>query len=174
MVFRNFTTCIGMLYFVKTHPGFKILEEITCYDLERKELKKAKTVIPDAWILLEGKGHKTPILLEIDRGTEYKQAFKQRIKARIDYIQSGTYAKDFDIEAVIVIYATTGQLPEYQTSRRVALCRWTVELLKELKMEEWTGVFRFTNFDYKRVYMASLFDEPVWFQPDKNKPQTLL
>lgn len=165
---------VALHYFVKTHPGFNILQEMTCYDLERRSMKKANTVIPDAWVLLEGKKHKTPLLLEIDRGTEYKKQFKGHVKALIDYIQSGAYERDFEIEAVIVVYATTGQLPEYQTSRRIAICKWTLELLKELKMEEWAGVFRFAGIDYKRLLLTPLFDESAWYQPDKNKAQALL
>jgi hypothetical protein len=164
---------VALHYFVKLNPGYQILQEITGYELERKGLKKLKTVIPDAWILLEGKKHKTPILFEIDRGSAHKPQFKAHLKARIDYIESGAYSRDFEIEAVTVGYATTGQFPEYQLSRRKAMCRWTLELLRELEMEEWAGLFRFTNFDYKRIYLTPLFHEPVWFQPDQDKPQTL-
>jgi hypothetical protein len=165
---------VALNYFVKTHPSYKILQEKPSYELERKETKKAKTVIPDAWVLVEGKKQKTPLFLEIDRGTEYKQAFKKRLKARLDYVQGGAYEHDFGMEAVTIIYATTGQLPEYQTSRRIAMCIWTMELLQELNMEEWASVFHFAGLDWNKLYAIPLFDSQMWYRPDKNKPHVLL
>jgi len=131
-------------------------------------------VIPDAWILFQGKKEKIPILLEIDRGTEHKQQFKQHIKARIEFIRSGTYLDVFKEEAILVAYATTGQLPEYRESRRNIMCRWTLELLEELSLPAWSSVFRLASVDWDKLYETRLFDSPVWFQPDKNKPVKLL
>lgn len=168
---------VALNYFVRTHTNFKILKLITSYDFERKELKKSKSVIPDAWILVEeiriGKSSKIPILLEIDRGTEYKQQFKEHVKARLEFIRSGAYASQFETEAVMVVYATTGQLPEYQLSRRIAMCKWTYELLQEMRMEEWASIFRFASINWKELYQAHLFDESVWFKPGAQTPLML-
>ncbi len=113
-------------------------------------------------------------MLEIDRGSEQKERFKIHIKARIEFIRSGAYAKVFDEEAVLVAYATSGQLPEYRESRRSTLCKWTMELLKELKMSDWSHIFHFTSLDWNKLYDIPLFESPVWFLPDKTKPVTLI
>jgi hypothetical protein len=41
------------------------------------------------------------------------------------------------VPAVIMAYATTGQLPTYGETRRQTLGAWTMNVLTELKMETW-------------------------------------
>jgi hypothetical protein len=161
-------------YFVKTHPELKIARLLTSYELEKTSLRHKAMVIPDAWILFQGRERQTPILLEIDRGSEHKQQFKAHVKARIEFIRSGAYRDIFKEEAILIAYATTGQLPEYRESRRNSMCRWTLELLEELRLPAWSPVFRFASVDWDKLYETRLFDSPVWFEPDKNKPVKLL
>jgi hypothetical protein len=54
-------------------------------------------VIPDAWILFENtKAHlRTPVLLEIDRGSAYREKFKEHVRSRIEFIKSGAYGQMF-------------------------------------------------------------------------------
>jgi len=132
-------------------------------------------VIPDGWLLFEsGDGEKFPILLEIDRGTEYQERFKQHLKARIEFIRSGVYARVFQTPAVVVAYVTTGQIPEYRESRRTTMQRWTQELLAHLDLADWASRFRFASVEYDKLYTTPLFDAPMWYRPDDPTPVPLL
>jgi hypothetical protein len=144
----------------------------TSYELARiPELK----VVPDAWLLFERTdGDQFPILLEIDRGTQHKAPFQQHLKARLELIRSGAYAKVFGVPAVNIAYATTGQLPTYGETRRQTMGRWIMEVLTELKMETWAGIFRVTNLSHAQLYQTPLFDAPVWYRPDTDQPIPLL
>ena len=168
---------VATTYFIKKRKDFKILKFYISYELEKEGLKKATTVIPDAWILFEEIGqtgnYSYPVLVEIDRGTEFKKQFQEHVRSRVEFIRSGAYSALFDTTAVLVAYITTGQLPEYQRSRRVTMCHWTLELLKEMKLEKWITIFRFCGFDWNTLFDSPLIFEPVWYLPDKDKPQTL-
>ena len=56
--------------------------------------------------------------------------------------------------AVIIAYATTGQLPTYGETRRQTMGRWIMEVLTELKMETWEGIFRVTNLSHAQIYQT--------------------
>ena len=45
---------------------------------------------------------------------------------------------------------------------------WTREVLADMKMESWGGIFRFTAVEFDNLYdqAGSLFEEPVWLRPD--------
>jgi hypothetical protein len=165
--------------------NFRLAQTRTSYELSRqaptvalaeergKELRK---VIPDAWLLLEklkDGAHACffPILLEIDRGMEYQHKFKEHVRARIAFVkQGGAYTQLFGQSAVTIAYVTTGQRPEYRESRRAAMCAWTQEVLAELNKERWAAVFRFHSLALEDIYTSRLFEEPVWFRPDTEKP----
>lgn len=132
-------------------------------------------VIPDAWIVFErvrpGGKIAFPVLLEIDRGTMYKQRFKRHVRSRIEFVRSGGYSGMFGIKAVMIVYATTGERVEYKDSRRRALCEWTMEVLGELKLP-WAELFRFYGLSF-RVYESTPFGKAVWFRPDQESPVDL-
>jgi hypothetical protein len=133
------------------------------------------TVIPDAWLVLtDQQGKIYQILLEIDRGMEFQAKFKQHVKARLSFLESGAYTEVFGLRSVMVAYLTTGQRPEYRESRREAMMRWTQEVLQELKMEDWAGIFRFTSVVFEEVYAHGLFEKALWYRPDADSPMPLL
>jgi hypothetical protein len=137
---------------------------------------KTVPVIPDAWLLFERvkNGNHIPILLEIDRGMEYQQRFKQHVRARIKYIEDGGYTRTFATQSATIAYATTGQTPAYRERRREAMRLWTAEVLAELHMQNWAGVFRFASVEYQTLYDLTVFEKPVWFRPDSPAPMPLL
>jgi hypothetical protein len=133
-------------------------------------------VIPDAWLLFErvSNGNQLPIFLEINRGMEYQQRFKQHIRSRIQFIGDGGYTRTFGSRSVTVAYATTGQTPAYRDTRRKTMALWTREVLEELGKNNWAGVFRFASVDFKGLFDLALFEKPVWIRPDSPTPRTLL
>lgn len=169
----------------RKQPDVHLVQTRLCYALARTPgtvtvETRGKTatlpVIPDAWLVFERgtDGQCFPILLEIDRGMEYQQKFKQHIRARIAFIRSGQYAQVFGTQAVSICYATTGQSAEYRQTRRETMCSWTQEVLGEQQLEHWAGVFRFASLVFEDIFALALFEKPVWYRPDDAEPVPLL
>jgi hypothetical protein len=162
---------------VRNHPEYILADMRLCYEIERSLAKmsgenerSSALVIPDGWLLFERVADRarSPVLVEIDRGSEYQERFKNHVRARLAFIHSGDYAKLFGIPAVIIAYVTTGQIPAYRETRVKTMVGWTREVLSELKMERWAGIFRFTSAVYETLYedTQTLFENPVWYRPD--------
>ena len=149
-------------------PEFRLAETRTSYELGRTpatvelgEGRERETVrvVPDAWLLFEqlrdGRhAHWLPVLLELDRGTEYQRKFKQHVRSRIEFIKpGGAYSKIFGYPSVTVAYATTGEKPEYRETRRRTMCSWTMEVLQELGKEKWASVFHFHALSLEEIYI---------------------
>ena len=160
------------------HHNFNLLQTRISYELaERPSIitisQAGETitlkVIPDAWLLFNRLSDETrfPILLEIDRGTQYQKAFKSHVRARIEYLRSGTYLATFETEAVIIAYATTGATQTIRETRCNTLCQWTREVLEDMHLESWAEVFRFHPLAIEDIYSTPVFDEAVWYRPDQ-------
>jgi hypothetical protein len=102
---------------------------------------------------------------------EHGQQFKEHVKARIALIRSGEYERVFGVPGVIVAYVTTGQTPEYRNTRVKAMNSWTREVLAELNLKSWGGIFRFTAVEFDNLYteMKRIFEEPDWLRPDTSE-----
>ena len=98
------------------------------------------------------------------------------MRARLEFIRRGDYERAFHTPAVLICYVTTGQIESYRERRVKTMVAWTREVLAELKMERWAGIFRFTSVVFETVYehAQSLFEEPVWYRPDSPTPVPLL
>ena len=158
--------------FTNQQPDYSLADVRLCYEIENSLSKRAgETVVPDAWLHFErgADGVRFPVLVEIDRGSEFQEHFKNNVRGRLEFIRSGEYAHVFGTPAVIIAYATTGRTQAHADSRRNSMTAWTIEVLRELKLESWAGIFRFTSaVEYTRLYEEghALFIQPVWYRPD--------
>jgi hypothetical protein len=148
---------------------------VTTVDIDEMGKREKVSVVPDAWLLFEklenGKVvEHLPLLLEIDRGTMYRQRLKRHVLSRIEFVRSGEYRRVFGTEAVVIAYVATGVTGEAHEGRRMSLCSWTMEALKDTRREDWASVFRFCSVSLDKIYMAPLFDEDVWYRPDLGEP----
>ncbi|MGH8650930.1 MAG: hypothetical protein ACREYE_01555 [Gammaproteobacteria bacterium] len=171
----------------KKQPNCRIAQMRICYELAQTAplvqiTTQGKTqnsrVTVDGWILFEkltNGDHERflPVLLELDRGTEHQLRFKQHVRSRIALIQSGAYKQLFHTNAVVIAYVTTGQTPDYRHTRRKAMSRWAMQVLKELRKESWVSILRLTSTTLEDIYQTPFFDSPIWYRPDSDKPVTL-
>jgi Replication-relaxation len=166
-------------------PEYRLADVWLSYDIAKSMAslagehgRRAAAVIPDGWLQFErvADGAHVPILVEIDRGSEYQERFKNHIRARLEFIRSGDYERVFDTPAVIIAYATTGQVQAYADTRRKTMGAWTMEVLAELEIESWASVFRVTTVTYETLYedAQALFTAPVWYRPDSPTPVRLI
>jgi hypothetical protein len=158
-------TLIAANLWAGEHPDFALVGKHICYELPGKE-------IPDGWLLFEEQTpqgvYEQPVMIELDRGMEYKVKFRDHVRGRINYLQSGEYKKTFQTDLATIAYVTTGQTPEYRETRRKAMCLWIHELLKEMRLESWTNVFKVASVEFSALYDYSLFEAEVWHKPDSS------
>jgi hypothetical protein len=141
--------------------SFKLVTVRTCYELARlQQMKEALPAIPDAWLLFLKDGRRFPVLLEIDLGTENIKKFKEHIMSRIDFIQSGKYEEVFELPVVTIAYLNISN-----ETRQKAMIKWTEELLKDMKMQEWGQIFRIGYIQPQEIYNVALFVRDVWREP---------
>jgi len=158
--------------FARQHQGYSLVDARLCYELEGQITKRGtETVVPDAWLHFErtDNSQRFPVLVECDRGSEYQERLKNHVKGRLEFIRSGEYERVFGTPAVIIAYATTSDVEEHAETRRKTMCAWTMEVLRELELESWAGIFRFMSLGpYATLYEhgETLFGAASWFRPD--------
>jgi hypothetical protein len=82
--------------FTSEQPDYTLADVRLCYDLERSLGNRAgEAVVPDAWLHFEriSDGVRFPVLVEIDRGSEFQERFKNHVRGRLEFIRSGDYAR---------------------------------------------------------------------------------
>jgi len=172
--------------FCASSPGYRLAKQRISYGLAGEpvvvELGEGRgalrvAVVPDAWLLIErvreGTPERFPVLLEIDRGTEYQRRFKEHVLARVEFIRSGGYERLFGERAVTVAYVTTGDRPSYRETRLGTMRTWTKEALEASGREQWASVFRFCSVAHEELFSIPLFSDRVWFEPGEGEPVRL-
>jgi hypothetical protein len=76
----------------------------------------------------------------------------------------------FGIAGLLLRYCQTA---EYRVTRQKAMCTWIKELLKDMRLESWAGVFKVASVEFQTLYDHALFESAVWFRPDSDTPVRL-
>jgi hypothetical protein len=164
-------TMIAAGAWAKTHPTYSLTDKRISYELSGK-------VIPDGWLRFSEQTsdgtYAQPVIIELDRGMEYKDKFRRHVRGRINYLQSGEYKKTFQTDLATIAYITTGQTPEYRETRRKTMCLWIKELLADMRLKDWANVFKVTSVEFSRLYDYSLFEAKTWYKPDSSTAVRLL
>jgi hypothetical protein len=174
---------ISLRVFCNSQQDIRLAELRTQYELRDPLLAEAANnstaeetpprVVPDAWVNVEllnpAPPHKSsPLLIEIDRGTTWRQVFSQRVAARLSFIRpNGLYRKIFATDRVRILYLTTAGC-----TRRDSLARWCQQTLADEDREDWAGVFLFAEAPFATMYEEahSLFSDAAWYHPGQHTP----
>jgi Replication-relaxation len=178
---------IALRVFCNTQQDIRLAEVRTQYEIAREPLlaeaaenstagETTPRVVPDAWVNVEllnhGTPHKSsPLMIEIDRGTTWRQVFCQRVAARLSYIRpNGLYRRIFATDSVRILYLTLAG-----SARRDSLARWAREALVSEDREAWAGVFLFAEASFETMYEEahSLFSDAAWYHPGQHTPVRL-
>jgi len=172
--------------FCASTPDYRLVKQRISYGLAGEpavvELGEGRgalrvPIVPDAWLLIErvreGAPERFPVLLEIDRGTEYQRRFKEHVLSRVEFIRSGGYERLFGERAVTVAYVTTGDRPSYRETRLGTMRAWTREALEASGRGSWASVFRFSAVAHEELFSTPLFSDRVWFEPGGGEPVRL-
>jgi hypothetical protein len=166
------------LYF-RDHPDYYLAETLLSYDMLRtpprfspSDPKTSFTVIPDLWLhIIADDGTEYPLWLEVDRGSESRNAFQRLLRARLLYFKSGQYQEYFGTRHVRLCYAITSSKPPDKDSRLNAMLKWAEEVLKKEELLAWAPFIRVTTIEYETLYenLPRLFAESVWYHPNNEE-----
>jgi hypothetical protein len=165
---------IALRLFCNAQQDIRLAELRTQYEIASDPLLAEETpprVVPDAWVHVEllnpAPPHKSsPLMIEIDRGTTWRQVFGQRVAARLSFIRpQGLYRKIFATDSVRILYLTTAG-----STRRDSLARWCQQTLADEDREAWASVFLFAEAPFETMYEEahSLFTDAVWHRPGQH------
>ena len=137
------------------------------HDLSLKHELQGKP-IPDGWLDFRiAEKEQQCIWLEIDRDTQKRVAFKEKIARILTYIKTG-YEQDFGTPSVTVAVATTGK--EYRVGE---LRSWCEQQLTDMHETHEADVFRFTRLP-DVLTPQKLFIDKTWYRPFDRSEQSLL
>ena len=128
------------------------------------------SVVPDTLVLVENirSGQRLVILWEIDHNTESQPRFKQHIAARLAYVQSSHFTNIYGNIPYRIAYATQGITDSAAKARLASMCAWTMNVLTQLKKQEYSRFLCFTTVNFSTLYedAPAIFEAPRWYRPD--------
>jgi len=166
------------------YPTLKLARSLHQQDFEREPVPVRRPGGQQTKVKLDGfldfevhtaEPYRSPLCLEVDRGTERRQKWREKVKSLV-YFMRGPYQERFARKAITIgIVATPGR------SRLASLIGWTREELTELKATpEETAAFRFATFpldgrtrESARPTPAEVFLAPRWYPAFDSKPVPL-
>jgi hypothetical protein len=164
--------CVGAAAFGRNNPSFTLAETRLSYEFIRTPPRvrlsingqdTTVAVIPDAWLLfVRSDGKKFPLLVEIDRASEYQMKLKSLVRRRLDLILLGEYTRYFGEEAVCIAFVTTGGATRVSTMQRWTQDVIAAEIDEQTNRQEWLERFYFTPVVYEELFAPALFTDPVW------------
>jgi hypothetical protein len=141
----------------RTVAGLHLTRFFTEHELKQKGLSvadgdKELPVEPDGWVdFLDGR---VCIAIEVDRGTEDRDAFRKKIRGYIRFID-GPYQQAFGTESLTVAVITTAG-----DSRLPQLVAWSEAELVEQGARDLSELFLFAALDPAAVSATDLFCTP--------------
>lgn len=143
--------------------------ELVALEHER-ELKRrpyiaaGKAVSPDGFVHFRVNGRDFPVVLEVDRGTEDREQWQEKVRRLSDFIKDGSgYERRYRTQSVTV--AVVVHLPDEDdpAERAGRLFGWTQDVLARLRRRG--DVFQFTHHRPDRVPPDRFFFAPHWQVP---------
>lgn len=135
-------------------------------DYDRVRLANARrpvSVIPDGYFVLNTSHGKAHFFVEIDRGTETLQRFKQKVRAYVAYYESGAYQQRYGTNSLRILTVVTGE-------GRLANLRIATQQVTE----ETSGRRRFWFALASDLTPETVLSQPVWYITGEGTPSALI
>jgi hypothetical protein len=133
------------------------------------ERDRRVTVVPDALFSLLVDGTPQHFLLELDRGTERQQVWRDKVAALTLWVASSASSTLLTSEYVTVMVVTTGR------RRREYLCRWTAHELQARGLyDEYASLYAVTDSSPVETPPLEFFGAPQWYPPFAASPDSLI
>ena len=160
--------------FCKQHDQFQLERFETESELKRHPVYLENTspkvaVIPDAWVLLAGGENEYGIAWELDRATENRTVFREKIRM-LAYYSQGPYADEFQTDALTIAFVAT----EGGARRVESMLVWTEAELTNLGAQALASTVFFAAFDPAKADPEEVFLSPIWRRPFTITPVALV
>ena len=134
------------------------------YDRVRiANLRRAVSVIPDGYFALNTPHGKAHFFVEIDRGTETLQRFKQKVRAYVAYHESGAYEQRYGTNSLRILTVVTGE-------GRLG----NLQMATQQVTDETRGRRRFWFALAENLTPETVLTEPVWLIAGDDTPRALI
>jgi hypothetical protein len=134
------------------------------YELERLP---TLSVVPDLWLRFSGSRDGHCLWWEVDCATAFQKAWKQRFRARVEFIRSGGLSRAFGVPGALVTYLVVGPTGKAGDARRQRLCGYAREVLASLHLEPWAAIVRVGSVVLEAFYEQGIFQNALWYRPDQ-------
>jgi hypothetical protein len=123
--------------------------------------------VPDGLLLVTNirSSQRLLILLEVDHNTESQPRFRQHVAARLAYVQSPHFTNVYGNIPYRIAYATHALTDAAAKARLASMCAWTMDILTQLKKQEFSRFLRFTTVNFSTLYERA----PALFENDPSK-----
>lgn len=144
--------------------------------LHEESFKRAQlNPTPDGWVRYKIGDTTGAILWEIDRGTEDKRKWTQKVIAYCDFLEGpeNVYKElggDEPVQVAIVVRSNPTQRTKAPEERCAELLEWAEIALSS----DWGPLFSFTPVDPVSVTPREFFTDPHWFSPHDTTPTSLI
>jgi len=127
------------------------------------------TVVPDALFTLEVQGVAQHFVLEVDRDTEHRRVWQDKVAALTYWLLSPDIKMVFSTDLITVMVVTPGD------TRRDALRAWTEKELRERGLfDEQASMFMITAESPPGMTPAAFFAGRHWHPPYLGEPDNLI
>lgn len=134
------------------------------YDRVRiAHLRRSVSVIPDGYFVLATPHGKAHFFVEVDRGTETLQRFKQKVRAYVAYHESGGYEQRYGTQSLRILTVVIGE------GRLSNLKMATQQVTEEMR-----GRRRFWFALASDLTSETVLTEPVWYIAGEDTPRVLI
>jgi len=161
----------------RLYPDISLVAMLHDLDLKRSPLRvtvdrQAGTLVPDGFLdfrlSIAGHLYAMPVWVELDRGTEWGETLKKKLRSIIAAVNTSAFEALFGVSSITVAIATTEGI------KRVDLMRSFVQQeLQNMGITHLANIFLFTALPLD-IQPQTIFLSPLWYTPDNNTPVPLL
>ena len=155
--------------------GFLHEQALKRYQITVPLAGKTATVTPDGWVHYTIDEIDGALLFEVDRGTEDRTKWQQKILAILELLKEpeSIYSEYFGEETVQVAVVVRS-LPSQRTKAPQERCAELLEWTETTASSAWGPLFSFTPVDPVSVTPREFFTEKHWFNPHATTPRALI
>jgi hypothetical protein len=121
---------------------------------------KPRMTAADGFVDLEAFDYRYKLWLELDRGTEEMEQWKDKVEVLVRYCQTQPLEEPLTIMVVVSVQK------ELRPAHRLKLLRgWTEQQLEKMGLLEWADLFRFRTIEPDIIPYGEFFTGPHWVRP---------
>jgi hypothetical protein len=161
----------------RANPDITLVSMLHDLDMKRTPMRvtidrQTFSIVPDGFLdfrlSIAGRLYALPVWVEIDKGTEWGNSLKLKLRKIISAIQSIAFQELFGVTSCTVAISTINQ------KRIDLMVSFIRQELQSMGLTHLAHVFLITALSDGLLDPKELFLHPMWFTPDTSSPIALL